>query len=105
MSEPLSLKILPDKDTALLKVNVSLDMFDKTRFTEECHSLLDKEQKNIVLDLTKTKRLFSIYLGAIADLHLQCEKAGKSLALHVNEDLAHIFKQTSFNEFLTIKIV
>jgi len=103
--EPFEIKNFPEKDLVLLKVNVPLEMDRKYKFTDACRALLEVKETNLVIDLSRADKIFSLFLGSIADLHMSCEKQGKNLTVLANRKIMKRFSQTSFTQFLNIKVV
>lgn len=100
--EGLKVEELPDRQLAVLRVQGELEIHNRKVFKEASQALVDAPYERLVLDLTGVTRLFSMYIGSVADLHQRSVDAGKSLTILVTAPVLRIFEQTNLNEVLNL---
>lgn len=100
-----TIELVPAHDMAVLRVKGALELTDRSVFAAQAAGLVEQEAQTIVLDMTKTSRIFSIFLGTIVDLHKSLESEGRKLVILATPKLAEMFEKISFREVLDIEIV
>lgn len=98
------IKTVSEKDVTILKVNTILDMPLRKAFSDATQKLLNSNTSNLLLDMTETPSVFSLFIGSIVDLHKNSEDAGKKLIVVVNPKVAKLFQVLSFDSLLNLRI-
>ena len=85
-----------------------MKIFDELRFDHRAEfksalkSLLLSDRSKVVIDLSSTKRMFSVFLGTLVDLQQSLEDHGKTLTILCSPRLLKLFKQANLDKILTI---
>ena len=103
--ETMYLEEVADRDICVLRVKGELDFDQRKDFSERVEELLAVSQKRLVVDLTGTRRLFSVFLGSMVDVHQRAEAAGKTLTVLASERVGHLFEQANLTSVLNVVVV
>jgi anti-anti-sigma regulatory factor len=95
-------KELPDRGLALLRVQGEMGFEERKAFVGHCEGLLESSQARLALDLSRVGRLFSVYLGTVADLSERAKQAGKALSVLVNKRQLEMFRQANLDQLLDL---
>jgi anti-anti-sigma regulatory factor len=89
--------------TATLEVLQDLlGMADRDEFVAGCRELLESNQKRLVMDLRKVRRIFSMYLGTIVDLSDRASRKGQQLSVKATPPVANLIRSVLGKRFLEI---
>ena len=100
------LEVRKEKDLAVLRVLPrELDFAQRLAFGEACGELLDSEARRLVVDLTRIERIFSVFVGTLADLALRAEDTGKSLTILARPAVAEVFQRVNLASPLNVRVV
>ena len=82
MADEFVVEELSDRGMSVLKVRARrLEITQRAAFGEACDRLLASTSDRLVVDLSGTDRIFSLFIGAMVDLHVRAERVGKHLSI------------------------
>ncbi len=82
MAEEFIVEELADRGISVLRVRPGrLEITQRAAFGEACDRLLSSTSERLVVDLSATDRIFSLFIGAMVDLHVRAERVQKRLTI------------------------
>ena len=95
-----------EKDLAILRILPDhLDFEQRLAFSRACSELLAAPVNRLVVDLTHVERIFSVFVGGLADLALRSEDAAKALTILARPPVAEIFRKVNLASPLNVHVV
>ncbi len=91
-----------ERGISVMRVFGDLDFEHRKDFAHHIDKLLSSENKKIVIDLTETARIFSIYIGTLVDVNQQAISQDKSLTILVSKKQKEFFEKLDMNSLLNI---
>ncbi|MHC4886018.1 MAG: STAS domain-containing protein [Planctomycetota bacterium] len=74
-------------------------------FDRICRELLDQEEVDLLIDLSRANYINSTYVGIIAATFFQASARKKTLSLRTSGALAEVLRVAGFEEFISIEVV
>lgn len=93
-----------EQGQALLKVRVRrLELRMREDFLRSANELLDRPEAALAVDLSGLPRIFSLFIGALVDLNMRAQRAGKTLTLFVSPGVARQLREMSLDHNMDVR--
>jgi len=103
---PMRVDRLPERDLAVLRVfTPEVGMDHKDLFKALTEELLASPQSKLVVDLSKTRRIFSLFIGSLVDLHQRAGKESKTLTILAPKSIYEILQKMNLGDVLDVKVL
>ena len=89
----------------VLIVRKDLDSPLDMEFDIACRKLLDTEAKDLVIDMTRVKRIISQYLGALAVVAAESRESDRTLTIRARKVVAQVIRQVGFDQLMNLEEV
>ena len=99
-------EVVPDeaRDAAVLKVRVRrLGLPMREEFLAATSELLARPEVKLIVDVSGLSRIFSLFIGALVDLNMRAQQAGKSLAVLTSPGVADQLRGMSLDQNMDIR--
>ena len=92
----------PARDLAIVRVRGNLDPECRAEFRNALLGAIGGERSKIVVDLSQTPYIASLFFGTLVDAADQAREKGRSLSVLMTEKMARIAEQTGLGQLLKI---
>ena len=72
-------------------------------FDIACRKLLDSDHHEIVIDLSRVKRIISQYLGALAMAAAEARRSKRTLTVRATGTVLDVIKQVGFDQLMNLE--
>ena len=93
-----------EQGLAILKVRARrLELRMREDFLRQTEELLDRPEEGLAVDLSGLPRIFSLFIGALVDLNMRVQRAGKTLAVFVSPAVAGQLRRMSLDQNMDVR--
>ncbi len=93
---------IEDRDIALLKVEGELDWDARPAFRQAVADVLAGKRRKIVLDLSKIRRMSSVYIGTLIDFGTRAAEAEKTLSVILMPRMATVANEAGLGKVVSV---
>lgn len=72
-------------------------------FDIACRELLESDHRELIIDLTRVKRIISQYLGALAMAASEARRTGRILTIRAGGAVYDVIRQVGFDQLMNLE--